>query len=54
MTNLNIDSVEGLLIKAFRAGEAHAVGSHKDFVQIHPSCSEWVYTTIQKLVKEVA
>jgi hypothetical protein len=53
MTHLDIDLVVKGLIDAFHAGEAYAVGSHKDFKQIHPNCGEYVSKTTKSLLKGV-
>ena len=47
--NERIDSLKKLLPKAFDAGGAHAVGSHKDFVQTHASKKEWVRKAFESL-----
>ena len=39
---LTEEQLKAMLRDAFNAGCAFTVGSHKDFKQTHPNCSEFV------------
>jgi len=42
-----VKRLQDLLPKAFDAGCAYAIGSHRDFKQIHPTRDEWVKQALE-------
>jgi len=46
---IKLVNIKSELEKAFDAGSAHAIGSFKDFKQIHLDKKEYVKSVIEKL-----